>query len=110
MKKQSGIRLTLKTAKALVRRELGISAAALTTECAGEGVYIYKMPLGRLNITVENDWYEQNGLYAVTVSAPMGESIRSYYHPESLEEDYGAGDRYRAAVRAEYCEGRAEGR
>lgn len=44
-KQNTGVRLTLKTAKALVQQELNLSAARLKAERATGGVYIYKMTL-----------------------------------------------------------------
>lgn len=105
MKSNSGVRLTLKTAKALIHKEFKLTAAQLKTECAGEGVYIYKMPLGRFEITVENDWFERNGLYVLTLSSNMGDSMRIYYDPATLEENCEAGDAHRASIKAEHCEG-----
>lgn len=55
MKNNACVRLTQKTAKALIQRELNLSASRLKTERAKGGVYIYKMTLGRFEITVEND-------------------------------------------------------
>lgn len=105
MKQNKNVRLTLKAAKALIQKEFNLSAARLETECASGGAYIYKMPLGRFEIKVENDWFERNGLYVITLSSGGGEAIRIYYNPDTLEEDYKAGDAYRASVNAEYCEG-----
>lgn len=62
MKNNACVRLTQKTAKALIQRELNLSASRLKKERAKGGVYIYKMTLGRFEITVENDWFERNGL------------------------------------------------
>lgn len=68
MKNNACVRLTQKTAKALIQRELNLSASRLKKERAEGGVYIYKMTLGRFEITVENDWFERNGLYVLEIS------------------------------------------
>lgn len=104
-KQNAGVRLTLKTAKALVQQELNLSAARLKAERATGGVYIYKMTLGRFEVTVENDWFERNGLYVLEISSGMGETMRLYYDPDMLKENYEAEDKNRAEIREEHCEG-----
>ena len=99
------LRLTLKTAKALIKQEFGLSAARLETERAGGGVYIYKMTLGRFEVTVENDWFERNGLYTIGVSSNAGEGMRLFYDLDTLEENYEAEEKNRADVRKEQCDG-----
>ncbi len=102
---KKNVRLTLKTAKTLLKQEFGLSPSTLTTERAEGGVYIYKMALGRFEITIENDWLEGNGLYKIVVSSGTGEAMWLYYDPATLEENYEAGDKNRAEIKAEYCEG-----
>ena len=87
MKNNACVRLTQKTAKALIQRELNLSASRLKKERAEGGVYIYKMTLGRFEITVENDWFERNGLYVLEISSGTGEAMRLYYDPDTLEEN-----------------------
>lgn len=103
--RKKNFRLTMKTAKALVKREFGISPSALETEKAEGGVYIYKMMMGRFEITVENDWFDHNGCISLDVSSCLGESMRLYYDPETLEENFDAEDKNRAEIKEEYCEG-----
>ena len=103
--KNKGLRLTQKTAKALIQRELKLSASRLKTERAEGGVYIYKMTLGRFEITVENDWFERNGLYVLEISSGMGEVMRLYYDPDTLEENCEVEDKNRVEIRKEYCGG-----
>lgn len=105
MRQTKNIRLTQKTAKALIQKEFGISAARLKTEKAENGVYIYKMEFGRFEIEVENDWFERNGLYVITVSSNTGEGMRLFYNPDTLEENCEACDKNRAEIRKEHCEG-----
>lgn len=102
---KKNVRLTLKTAKALIKQEFGVSGSALTTERANGGVYIYKMALGRFEITVSNDWFEGNGLISLKVSSNAGEGMWLFYDPDTLEENCEAGDKCRAEIRAEQCEG-----
>ena len=102
---KKNIRLTLKTAKALIKQEFGISGSALETERAGEGVYIYKMELGRFEITVSNDWFDKNGLISLQVSSNTREGMWLFYNPDTLEENYEACENCRAEIRAEQCEG-----
>lgn len=85
MKNNACVRLTQKTAKALIQRELNLSASRLKKERAKGGVYIYKMTLGRFEITVENDWFERNGLYVLEISSGTGEAMRLYADGEACE-------------------------
>ena len=101
--KNKGLRLTQKTAKALIQRELNLSASRLKTERAEGGVYIYKMTLGRFEITVENDWFERNGLYVLEISSGTGEAMRLYYDPDTLEENCEAEDKNRAEKHFKAC-------
>lgn len=71
----------------------------------GRGVYIYKMTLGRFEVTVENDWFERNGLYTIGVASNAGEGMRLFYDPDTLEENYEAEEKNRADVRKEQCDG-----
>ena len=105
MKNNACVRLTQKTAKALIQRELNLSASRLKKERAKGGAYIYKMTLGRFEITVENDWFERNGLYVLEISSGTGEAMRLYYDPDTLEENCEAEDKNRAEIRKEHCEG-----
>ena len=98
------IRLTLKTAKALIKQELGLSGAALKVEMAKCDVYIYTMELGNYEITVENDWFERNGLYSLNIASRSQGSIQRYFDPDTLEENDEAGDKWRKEVREEICE------
>ena len=102
MKNNACVRLTQKTAKALIQRELSLSASRLKKERAKGGVYIYKMTLGRFEITVENDWFERNGLYVLEISSGTGEAMRLYYDPDTLEENCEAEDKNRAEIRKEH--------
>lgn len=102
MGKKTNFRLTLKTARELIKKEFSINGK-LTTEQAGNGVYIYKMGMGRFEVTVSNDWYEQNGLIDMRVMHDSGETIHLYFDPETLWEDYEAEDRRRREEREEWC-------
>lgn len=103
-KRKTNFRLTLKTARELIKKEFGIRGN-LTVEEAGNGVYIYKMDMGRFEVTVSNDWYEQNGLITMCVMHDSGESIRLYFEPDALQEDYDAEEKHRREIREEWCEG-----
>lgn len=100
------IRLTKKTATALIKQELGISAGDLKRSDYGPGIsYIYELQLGRYTVSVENYWHERNGLIVFEIRDPMGMgTIHKYFHPDTLEEDFEAGDRYRREVREEICQ------
>lgn len=105
MKKQCVRSADAEDGESLIQRELNLSASRLKTERAKGGVYIYKMTLGRFEITVENDWFERNGLYVLEISSGTGEAMRLYYDPDTLEENCEAEDKNRAEIRKEHCEG-----
>ena len=90
-------RLDKKTAKALVKRVLGVSGAGLTKEETGNGVDIYNMTMGELQIKVENDWFGQTDLFIMNISVPVHapESIRLYFRPDTLEEDWKAEEEWK---------------
>lgn len=83
------VRLNKKTAKKLVKKVLGVSGAALMKEETGNNVDVYHMTMGELDITVENDWYEKNGLFVLIISSVMVR-MQLYFRPDTLEEDYDA--------------------
>lgn len=104
MTKKRNFRLTMKTAQELIKKEFG-HRGELTVEKAGNGVYIYKMQMGRFEVTVANDWYEQNGLIVMCVMHDGGESIRLFFEPDGLQEDYDAEEKYRREIWESQCEG-----
>ena len=83
------VQLNKKVAKELVKKVLGVSGAGLTKEETGDGADIYRMTMGELNITVENDWFGRNGLFVLTIFNTT-QCMRLYFHPDTLEEDYEA--------------------
>lgn len=100
--KNKFIRLTLKKAKELIKKEFGLSGSALVAESSEVGVYIYKMQLGKFEITVKNEW---NGLFSVYVQSPVYDGIQIFYDPNTLEIDYEASQKYLERVRESQCEG-----
>lgn len=96
--------LSMKTAKALIKQELGVSGTGLRVLETGAGVHIYELLLGRLAVVVENDWSERNGLIRMWFGFDSSGVINKYYDPETLEEDYEAGAENRAEIRAEMCD------
>jgi hypothetical protein len=59
------------------------------------GVYCYTASTGcfpdGLQITVENDWFNHNGRFRLTISDGVGGNrIIQYYHPDTLNRDYAA--------------------
>lgn len=110
MAKGKGFRLTQKAARELIKKEIGI-AGKLEVERAGDGVYIYIMRTGRIEITVSNDWYERNGLIDMQIThVGGGGSMQLYFEPNALQEDYDAEDKHRREIREEQCEGCAFGK
>lgn len=108
MSKTNNIRLTLKTAKALIQQEFNLSATKLKAEHAEGGVYIYTMKLGRFDITVSNDWYDCNGLFKIKLSTRTGAVINIYYDPVTLEEDFDAHEKELDEIRKDHCFGTCE--
>lgn len=94
-------RLSKKTAAELVRREFGFTPK-LNTEKAEGRVYIYNMKMGRFTIVVENDWFKGNGLIGLTIETDA-DAMHIFYNPETLEEDFAAGEKYRREIREEQC-------
>lgn len=101
---QDRVKLTLKTAKALIKQEFGLSGNSLKKDTVYTDVQIYKMQLGRFEIKVENDWSEDNGLYRLIISSCTGGSIWIYYDPITLEENFEAGDKLKKSILMEQCE------
>lgn len=97
MGKKKITRLNKKTAQALVKRVLGVSGAGLTREETGDGADIYRMTMGELNITVENDWFGQTDRFIVNISVPASacSPIRLYFRSDTLEEDCAAEEKWK---------------
>lgn len=91
------LRLTKKTAKEIVKKVLGVSGDALVRDV--RGCDTYEMKQGELLIKVENDWYERNGLYVLEIHPPFVTvpTMRMYFHPDTLEEDTDAEEKWRTA-------------
>ena len=87
--KRNLVQLNKKMAKELLKKVLGVSGSALMKDKTGDGADIYRMAMGELNITVENDWFERNGLFVLTIGSTT-QHMRLYFHPDTLEEDYEA--------------------
>jgi hypothetical protein len=104
MAKKNNFRLTQKTARELIKKEFGF-CGKLTVERAGNGVYIYKMDMGRFEVTLSNDWYEKNGLIDMHVIHDGGGSIWMYFEPDTLQEEYEAEEKRRDEIKEEQCDG-----
>lgn len=108
MARKNNFRLTPKTARTLIKKEFGFTSlptGKLEVERAEDGVYIYTMHLGRFAVTIQNDWYEQNGLIDMRVLHKCGESFHLYFEPDALQEDYEAEEKRRQKNREEQCNG-----
>ncbi len=83
----------------MIRRVIGISASTLVKDKTRAEVDIYRMNMGELTIKVENDWFERNRLYALSIDAPMSaaHTMRFYFRPDTLEEDTEAEERWKTA-------------
>lgn len=98
--KEKRVRLTLKTAKALIKQEFGLSGAGLTAERWADGVS-YKMEFGRFMVEVSTYPYARRELLSIYLSSRMGSDMRLFYDPETLEENFEAEDAYRKIIQEE---------
>ena len=100
--------LSKKTAKELIKRELGVSASVLKElgVVPEAGVYMYEFSLGTYTVIVRNDWArKRDHLIELEIMAIAGGgSIHRFFDPETLEEDFKAGEEYRRETREEICE------
>lgn len=88
------LRLTKETAKKIVKKVLGVSGNGLVKN--EDGSDTYEMKQGELIIKVENDWYEENGLYVLEIShnSFVLTTMRMYFRPDTLEEDMEAEEKW----------------
>lgn len=92
-------KLTKKTAQELLKQELNLNNS-LTTEENIPGFNIYYLYLGCLKVIIENDWLKRNGRICITISY-SGISMVKYFYPDTLDEDFLAGDKYYDSIRDE---------
>ena len=92
--KRNLVQLNKKTAKELVKKVLGVSGSVLQKDKTGDGADIYRMTIGELNITVENDWLGRNGLFVLTIDSRT-QHMRLYFRPDTLEEDFEAEEEWK---------------
>lgn len=99
-------RLSLKTARELVRREMGISPAALRrVDLGSPEACLYEMTAGRFDVKVMNGWSDGSRNFILQISSCSGSSIHLFYDPKTLEEDFVALDKYEREIKKERCEG-----
>lgn len=99
-------RLTLKTARELVRREMGISPAALRkVDLYSPEACLYEMTAGRFDVKVINGWSDGSRSFILQIASCSGPSIRLFYDPKTLEEDFYALGEYERENKKERCEG-----
>lgn len=86
------IKLTLKAARTLAKRELG-TAAGLEAEPSTMKGY-YRMILGNLVVRIHPDWSGDSGCIVMTANWASGmcETIQ-LFDPETLEKDFAAEER-----------------
>lgn len=96
--------LKRKTVVRLVKREFGIENFKLDRIMTDGTIYIFKAQLGRFSVTIENDWYDNNGCINMTISPGNGEGIFLCYDPWTLKENTAAAARLREAVQKELLE------
>ncbi len=68
----------------------------------GPDVYRYEAVCGLLLIRCENDWYDHNGRFKLTLSiSEAGDPLTLYFYPETLERDYDTEQAERKKLRKE---------
>lgn len=97
------IKLTMKTARELAKRELG-TAAGLEVEPSTMKGY-YRMTLGNLVVRIHPDWSGDSGCIVMTANwaGGMHDTIQ-LFDPETLEKDFAAEERRRAKGKQERLE------
>lgn len=103
MAKKKNFRLTMKTVRALIKRELGLNLKPeMNVGAAAAGHYIYTAHIGNFELTISNDWFEQNGAISFRLFRDSG-TVQLYFDPETLEEDFEAEHKYHQEIRREQC-------
>lgn len=93
MKKYGNLKLTRKTAAELICSTLPVPKKDIQGGEKAPGVFIYTVQVGALEVTCSNDWYTHNKRIQLTVSDGLGgNTIRMYFHPDTLNRDFGAED------------------
>lgn len=91
MKPRKNIRLTRKTAVELICATIPIPKNSIQGGGKAPGVFIYTAAFGGLSVNCTNDWYRGNGRIELTISDDWGGNIiRMYFHPDTLNRDFGA--------------------
>ena len=88
-----GVKLTLKTARAVAVQEFGTEKGLEKEEIAMPGYF--KMRLGSLFVRIHPDTYNDSGCIVVTaeLACATGTSVK-YLNPESLQDDFAALERH----------------
>lgn len=91
MMKSKKVKLSRKTAVGLIRSVFPVSPKVIEGGEQASGTVIYTAQTGALDITCSNDWYTCNGRIQLIIADRMGGgSVRMYFHPETLNRDFGA--------------------
>lgn len=105
----TGIKLTLKTAKELAKRELGTAKGLTVDGCPADNRYY--MTMGNLVIHIHPEQIEGKGYIAMIASWSTSGADRSiqFFDQKTLEKDLGAEDRHWAQHRKEMFQDWVEG-
>lgn len=91
MKPRKNIRLTRKTAVDLICAIIPIPKSSIQGGEKAPGVFTYAAAFGCLSVNCTNDWCRGNGRIELTISDNLGGNmIRMYFHPDTLNRDFGA--------------------
>ena len=104
--KEQKLRITKKTVRALIKRELGISVTDLVAKELPDGTY-YDMPIGA-GFTLEIYPYtfkERIVIHFRLASNFAVHSINLFYDSISLERDFEIEDEYQREIDIEKCDG-----
>ena len=94
--------LTQKKAMQLVRHVLGLSAKPEKEEGLRGPAYSFSTRC--LQIRVERYKFKGRDLLSLFLTTGLSVSMRLFFEPETLEEDYEAEDTYRRILQEEKCE------
>lgn len=108
--KEQKLRITKKTVRALIKRELGISVTDLAAKELPDGTY-YDIPIGAgFMLEIYPCTFTAKGkgrivIHFRLVSNFAAQSINLFYDPISLERDFEIEDEYQREIDIEKCDG-----
>lgn len=94
------LKLTRKTAEKLIGKVS--TGLKITGGDVGTDMYRYEAICGLLMIRCENDWYDHNGRYRLSLFiASDGTPVTLFFYPDTLQRDYDTEQAERKKLRKE---------